>query len=286
MSDPRLGDHFAAYRDTQGPTAQEQAELWAAVHGRARRGELGPLLDDEAELDRKAPRRRGMLVGIGLGVLAAAAAIVVTIAMAEPRLASPSNEADSHDAANFEVDDPPLIDTARRHVPSRRPAASAAIPTPETETETETKTEPETETEPSSPTPASAPMLPPAIPEPEASATSPAPIPRPRRAKQDPGISDDRTPPSIEVEVELLQSVKRALASNRPERALALLRDHAQRFADGMLTPERDLLEVRALCAVGRPARAERKAAAALAANPRSPWAPQLRRGCASEDRP
>ena len=276
MIDPQLRDHYAAYRQTQGPTAQEQAELWAAIHGRARRGELGPLLDDEAELESKAPRRRGMIVGIGLGVLAAAAAIVVTIAMAEPRLASPGSDTDSHDAANFEVDDPPTIDRAHRHAPSRRPAASAVIPTP--------APAPAPEPEPSISTPASDPIPTPASAEHEASSPTRAPIPRPRRPKRAPGISDDRTPPSIEVEVELLQSVKRALASNRPERALALLRDHAERFADGMLTPERDLLEVRALCAVGRPGRAERKAAAALAANPRSPWAPQLRRGCASED--
>jgi hypothetical protein len=62
------------------------------------------------------------------------------------------------------------------------------------------------------------------------------------------------------------------------------LDEHARRFPRGALAEEREAARVLALCAQGRASEARASASAFVASNPRSPFAAQVRRSCASKD--
>jgi hypothetical protein len=57
---------------------------------------------------------------------------------------------------------------------------------------------------------------------------------------------------AVTSELALLQSARDALRDGNPERSLRALDEHARRFPEGKLAPERDRSRVTALCAVGR----------------------------------
>jgi hypothetical protein len=62
------------------------------------------------------------------------------------------------------------------------------------------------------------------------------------------------------------------------------LDEHARRFPRGALSEEREAAKVMALCAEGRASDARASASAFVAANPRSPFAAQVRRSCAAKN--
>jgi hypothetical protein len=64
---------------------------------------------------------------------------------------------------------------------------------------------------------------------------------------------------------------------------MTALDEHARRFPRGALSEERDAARVLALCAQGRAPDARASASAFVAANPRSPFAAQVRRACAAK---
>jgi hypothetical protein len=132
-----------------------------------------------------------------------------------------------------------------------------------------------------------APVLPPRV-------TSVAPLPLPP-----PAITPSAAPPNVETpskttvspapsavkavahdtlaeEEALLEQARRSLTSS-PGGALALLREHQQRFPAGQLTAERLFLSVDALRRVGDRAGAERQAQVLLKRFPGSVYAGQLR---------
>ena len=89
---------------------------------------------------------------------------------------------------------------------------------------------------------------------------APAPVPEPLPAERvrKPKSATVPTPPPIvdasalEREAALVAASQRALAQNRPERALDLLEQHARTFPHGGMAEDRDALRVVALCAAGR----------------------------------
>jgi len=59
-------------------------------------------------------------------------------------------------------------------------------------------------------------------------------------------------PPSIAAETILINSARSALASDHPDQALDFALEHRQRFPDGALVEEREVVEILALCALDR----------------------------------
>jgi hypothetical protein len=79
-------------------------------------------------------------------------------------------------------------------------------------------------------------------------------------------------------ETRLLREADRALRGGSPETAIALLDEHAQRFPDGVLAPERSAERMVALCQLGR---ADASTATRFLANrSSSPLAARIRQAC------
>ena len=70
------------------------------------------------------------------------------------------------------------------------------------------------------------------------------------------------------------------LNAGDPERALALLDSHAQRFPDGAMAEERDELQVFATCKTGQGDAARELATLFLAKHPGSPYAAAVKASC------
>ncbi|MFO0558997.1 MAG: hypothetical protein U0269_13365 [Polyangiales bacterium] len=64
-------------------------------------------------------------------------------------------------------------------------------------------------------------------------------------------------PSMVEREASLIARADRALRDGQPASALVLVDEHRAQFSRGQLSRERDALEVLALCAIGRPSRAQ-----------------------------
>jgi hypothetical protein len=86
---------------------------------------------------------------------------------------------------------------------------------------------------------------------------------------------------ALTAEVSLVGDAQRALRAGDPERSLALLGEHEQRFPAGALAPEAAVLRVDALCAAGRVLDAEAAARRFEAQYPGSPLTRPLASGCA-----
>ncbi len=78
-----------------------------------------------------------------------------------------------------------------------------------------------------------------------------------------------------ESESALLQRAQRALGSS-PSAALTLAGEHAARYPAGMLAQEREVIAISALVGMGRTGEARSRAAAFLAAHPRSAHRPRI----------
>jgi hypothetical protein len=85
---------------------------------------------------------------------------------------------------------------------------------------------------------------------PSVAATAPAPAPA--DAERERAAPVPRAP----TEAELLVDARRKLSAS-PAEAMLVLQQHAQRFATGMLAPEREVMAIEALRALGRAAEAE-----------------------------
>lgn len=101
----------------------------------------------------------------------------------------------------------------------------------------------------------------------------PSPEPTAQAAEVSP--PDDVTPDSLE-EASLVLRARRAVRG-APAQALALCDRHAERFPDGQLVQEREIIRIDATRALGREDQARTMARAFLAAHPRSPSREHLR---------
>jgi hypothetical protein len=91
---------------------------------------------------------------------------------------------------------------------------------------------------------------------------------------------------SLQEEVRLVRSADAAVTAHEPARALALLHEHEQRFPQGVLASERNMLVVLALCAEGRDPEARALAERFKERSPNSPLLERLQRSCAGAGRP
>jgi hypothetical protein len=92
-------------------------------------------------------------------------------------------------------------------------------------------------------------------------AAAPAPAAQPKAAAA----------PARAEESRILRAARHALSSD-PSRALALTREHAQRFPEGMLDQEREFLAIEALARLGRPGEAMAQAQKFSSRFPASPY--------------
>jgi hypothetical protein len=85
---------------------------------------------------------------------------------------------------------------------------------------------------------------------------------------------------TLEREVRLLRDADLATKDGDPERALALLDEHAAAFPRSDLEPERSAERVFALCSAGRVEEERNAASAFLSAHPTGPLAARVRGAC------
>lgn len=86
--------------------------------------------------------------------------------------------------------------------------------------------------------------------------------------------------PSIDDETRIIASAHRALASGRPDEALAALNRYRSKFPNGALLEEATGARVLSLCAAGRKAEGQAARAAFLRAFPNSPLSTRVASAC------
>lgn len=119
-------------------------------------------------------------------------------------------------------------------------------------------------------------VAPPAPPSP--APTTPSVTP-PRHRDAAPPIDADPPESTLEAERVLIAEAWQRLAAKDPAGALALVDDHARRFAEGILAPERRAVAIVARCIRGD-GDAQTRAATWIAADPRSPLVARVRAAC------
>jgi hypothetical protein len=87
---------------------------------------------------------------------------------------------------------------------------------------------------------------------------------------------------SLEAEVALIRDARVALSHDDAAHALALLDEHARRFPDGVMSQDRDAVQVFATCAAGQTDAARELAARFLKLHPGSTYAASVSASCAS----
>ncbi|MBK8257401.1 MAG: hypothetical protein IPK82_32625 [Polyangiaceae bacterium] len=128
-------------------------------------------------------------------------------------------------------------------------------------------------------------IQPSAAPEPSASVNSGFPqVTSSPGAGQAPTVSN--SPSSVPVdtlaeETKLISAAHAALSKGDASLALSLLDQHATRFPNGSLAPERRAAKAMALCKLGRAAEGQKEAESMFGADSKSPLAEKIRRGCA-----
>ncbi len=130
--------------------------------------------------------------------------------------------------------------------------------------------------------PPAEPMAPMAAPSAEA-AVEPAPSAAPDLSAAPPPKAPSIGKPSSDDLVAELTLLHQALAESRSgnaARALELARQHAQRYPNSRLRIERDAIEVRSLCSLGRAAEARKIADRLKAQAPNSPVSASLQETC------
>jgi len=265
MNAPELRDAYAAYRESEAPSEAEIAEVWAGLERRVHAGELGPWLPGE-----RRSRSRWLVATVAAVAVAAGLAVLVAVT-------------------------PELVGRAFEAPPPSRDADAASFDAP-----AERRTQSATTIEP--PRPITRTIVPPrvvvddapasyeSIAEPSATpelsdAPQPPALARPHRSEPPPPREEEPVATkdtSLDDELRWLRAARRSLSEQDPAGALASLDEHARHFADGVLAPERRMLEVQALCASGRYELATQTAEASIAQDPHSPWVAKLKRGCTS----
>lgn len=270
MTIPEDSPDYGAYRESEAPSAADIERMWASLERRTEAGELGPWLPDE-----RSARPRVLLGSVLAGIAAAALWAIVAIA---PGLSERSTKASSgsHPPTAASFDAPADRRSHATDLPAAPPRArkastvssalgpdDAAAPLPPTTT-------PITGEPPLASTPSSPPG-----PASESRRAEVRALRIPAKASQ-----PEVALPSLDEEVRLLHAARQRLSVHDARGALEHIEEHAQRFAHGVFTPERQMLEVQALCSAGRPDVARQRADLFIAQNPSSPWVTKLRRGC------
>lgn len=248
-------DYLEAYRDAQSPEGPADA-AWEAFRARAVSGDPGPELSDTpGPAGATATATLGKVVWAAAAATGLAAAVALTVGVG-----SPAEEAS-----------PPAAPLAE-HVRAPGGADNAVGGDPSTQRPTLPSAQqatPDAESMPASPVAAP----------PRGGRGSEPERPRRRRPK-DSAVPSTPTASSLKAEMALIGRAKRALEAGQPRKALSLLQRHAKTYPEGLLTEERLVVRMAALCEDGRGALARREAAAFLRAHPRSPLAAHASGAC------
>jgi len=135
------------------------------------------------------------------------------------------------------------------------------------------------------PRPAAHPPQPPPLAAPPEIETTPPPVAQPKRAR-----ARTATAPQLEAadrlreEVALIGGVKAALDGGRPGDAMTRLDEHARRFPEGELTPERRGYRAIALCELGKQTEGRGTGRTFAKAHPGSTLAGRVRAACGLEE--
>ncbi|MEM7152858.1 MAG: hypothetical protein AAF799_08445 [Myxococcota bacterium] len=250
---PPLPDDVQAYVDAfaarQQPPPRQQESTWAAIEE-----EIGP-----------PPRRVGMLeLAI---VVAIAAALVLVFSLRGDDLQRdvdhPRNQAswasEARESAGT-AQPKRATDRSPERGPARREPPPPAPPTPVPQTPSEAPT-----------------AVPPSTP-------SPSPSRPPHRTRRPPSspkpsAAPEPAEPSLAEELALFRRAT-LMVERDPARALELLERHRQRFPQGTLRTEGQVLRARALCALGRTEEATRLRDGFIAQHPGSALATRMRSVC------
>lgn len=84
-------------------------------------------------------------------------------------------------------------------------------------------------------------------------------------------------PSALQAELAIVRQARQALAKNQAAKALSLLQDNQERFANGALVPEREALLIIALHRSGKVQQAKSKARRFLTEHPESPMTNRVR---------
>jgi hypothetical protein len=102
----------------------------------------------------------------------------------------------------------------------------------------------------------------------------------PGSAPSSDAMARERELPAKSDDLALIEAAEAALRAGEPVRALALLRQHEQRFADAPTAEEREALRVLSLCALGRASEGRGARWAFLRAHPRSAYRERIENAC------
>jgi len=108
------------------------------------------------------------------------------------------------------------------------------------------------------------------------------PVPQIAPAPPQPSAAPTASARTLSDEMALLQEAQRELQAGHADRALALLREHEQRYAAGTLIEEREAARVLALCRLGRTDEARAAAERFAVRFPRSPHRARVLTACAA----
>ncbi|PCC71855.1 hypothetical protein SAMN02745121_03207 [Nannocystis exedens] len=280
----------AAYRDRERPSdaARERMARALMAAAAARSATVIPL---------RPPRRRRRAIAGGWLALAAALALVAAssywlVSARQQQGTGPADMLmDSHDHEPAQRTVAPKPIEARSEPPAGHatavegptatmpivdaasaPEPSAALPIAGAAATSEPKA-------PAVATAESPPVVEPAPPVAEPAPRRPA-RPQPRQVAAEPPRSGEAAGDPVLEELMLIQQIKDALDADRPASALAAIDAHAQKFARGSLTEEREALRVVALCNAGEVARGERAQQAFMRTYPRSAYRERVRAAC------
>ncbi len=255
--DARARATLRAYRQAKSAPATQADALWDRIESSLDEGVEDPCLEELPAAGRRSA-----------GVLVAAAAVVVAVGavagLGGLRLGSVESSAAAGglapDVSAFRA----AIQSSRSRAPKRNPVREsdesgpdpASVPSPQTPERSRSD-------------------APPRIPSgPARSRRSGAEAPR--------GVSEPASDSedALQAEMSLIGRARRALHGGRADRALTLLRAHAEAFADGQMREDRQALRIEALCAVGKGPQARAEAAAFARRFPRSAHAARVSELC------
>lgn len=165
------------------------------------------------------------------------------------------------------------------------PTASAPTEHVEPAVAARDRPEPARDSSPADEAPPSPPSEPEVVPA-KVAVQTPAPS-SPSQVRSDRPVTTELSPPlapdALAEENALLRGAATALSEEAPDRALAAMRTHAQRFPGSALSDLRTALRIEALCALGNEAQARGEAAAYEAAHPQSPTLQRIRHACPAQ---
>lgn len=196
-----------------------------------------------------------------VAVVAAAAVALLTLDWGGTDVTAAQGPA-PHQAVDQRETESNATSVTRSERPARRPSPAQRTATPPVPDTTDTTDQPAAPIETVAPTPRKRGRRKASAPQPTVeSAAAPAES-------------------SLAAETKLLDRARKAVAADRAQEALRLLREAEERFPDGVLRQERAALRVVALCSAGKHDQGRSAAAAFLRAHPRSALRGRVESAC------